>query len=435
MSQPWTSFCVDLATDHVVAFRLINGPITDPALERRLTATRRACLMNGGGPLSLLAHLAIQGVLNDYAWAQDAAETARAEALWDQVRDGLRTPEALLLAACYRPLDTLPDAAELLNQDWAGPVRAVLKEQVADPIEERRLAAAIPVLTPVRAGVSEAVQAQYESHPYPRWAALPSAARIPAEQFLAQQFPHVPTTPLPSAPEVLVAGCGTGRHALNAAQRFPDGRILAIDLSRASLAYAMRRTREAGVDIVSYAQADLLDLGDRTFDVVESVGVLHHLDDPFEGARALGKMLRPGGVAKLGLYSAAARQGLAPAKALAREYGVERLRELRAAIMAAPENDPVRAVLRHGDFYALSGCRDLLLHAREHEMRIADVRRMLDEMGLRFLGFSVAAPVTAAYRSAFPQDPAMIDLANWEALERARPSTFVGMYQFWGQKA
>src|SRR5256886_12917699 len=45
---------------------------------------------------------------------------------------------------------------------------------------------------------------------------------------------------------ILVAGCGTGQNAIAAAKRFSDASVLAIDFSRASLAYAMRKTREIG---------------------------------------------------------------------------------------------------------------------------------------------------------------------------------------------
>ena len=70
-------------------------------------------------------------------------------------------------------------------------------------------------------------------------------------------------------------------------QRFRDIRILAIDLSLSSISYAIRKTREAGITNVEYAQADILKLGDiaRTFDIIESGGVLHHLADPFVGWR------------------------------------------------------------------------------------------------------------------------------------------------------
>jgi 2-polyprenyl-3-methyl-5-hydroxy-6-metoxy-1,4-benzoquinol methylase len=57
-------------------------------------------------------------------------------------------------------------------------------------------------------------------------------------------------------------------------------------------------------------QADILDLGklSRQFDIVESAGVLHHMDDPVAGWRVLTDCLKPGGLMKIGLYSELARQ-------------------------------------------------------------------------------------------------------------------------------
>src|SRR3989338_8516117 len=67
-----------------------------------------------------------------------------------------------------------------------------------------------------------------------------------------------------------------------------------------------------GLTSVEYAQADLLKLGslERSFDVIESVGVLHHLADPWAGWQVLLSLLHPGGFMELGFYSAAARRNI-----------------------------------------------------------------------------------------------------------------------------
>ena len=44
------------------------------------------------------------------------------------------------------------------------------------------------------------------------------------------------------------------------------------------------------------------------------------------------------------------------------------------------------------------------------------------------------ADVLAAYRARFADDPAAINLSNWQAFEADNPDTFAGMYQFWVQK-
>ena len=61
--------------------------------------------------------------------------------------------------------------------------------------------------------------------------------------------------------DVLIAGCGTGQHAIETGRRFAGASVLAVDLSLTSLSYAFRKTRELGLQNIAYAQADILKLG------------------------------------------------------------------------------------------------------------------------------------------------------------------------------
>jgi SAM-dependent methyltransferase len=85
-------------------------------------------------------------------------------------------------------------------------------------------------------------------------------------------------------------------------ERFLTG--LRSDLSLASLGYAARKSRELGLDNIAHAQADILELGSigRSFDIIESSGVLHHLADWRAGWRVLLTLLRPGGLMRLGFW-------------------------------------------------------------------------------------------------------------------------------------
>ena len=111
------------------------------------------------------------------------------------------------------------------------------------------------------------------------------------------------------APEILIAGCGTGQHSIGTACRFKDSTVLAVDLSLSSLAYAKRKTQELTIRNIEYMQADILDLGqlNKQFDIIESSGVLHHMDNPMAGWKILTDCLKPGGLMKIGLYSELAR--------------------------------------------------------------------------------------------------------------------------------
>ena len=51
-------------------------------------------------------------------------------------------------------------------------------------------------------------------------------------------------------------------------------------------------------------QMDILDIGllDEKFDIIESSGVLHHMNDPLKGLQVLLGVLKNNGFLKLGLY-------------------------------------------------------------------------------------------------------------------------------------
>src|SRR5215471_19250288 len=186
--------------------------------------------------------------------------------------------------------------------------RANVAQQVREPREERQYRDLIPRLTAIDDDVSVLVRDQYEENPYPRWvhaASVPEPTTI--DDHLRNQFPSAPFRPLGSSGgiDVLVAGCGTGRHPIEVARKYKDARVLAIDLSLTSLCYAKRKTPAPVAGRIEYVQADILKLGsiERTFDLIDASGVLHHLADPLAGWRALLSLLRPGGFMRVGLYS------------------------------------------------------------------------------------------------------------------------------------
>ena len=291
---------------------------------------------------------------------------------------------------------------------------------------------------------SAAVAAQYEAHPYPRLVGVHRRAPQPLAAAVRGLVPTLPPdTDLPSPAgklRVLVAGCGTGQHALTTATRLADADVLAVDLSRASLARAQRRAAEWALPNLRFAAADLLALGDldQRFDLIESVGVLHHLDDPLRGWRALAGLLSPGGLMQVGLYSERGRSEVVAARALIAAEGLTAddagLRAARRLFRALPPDHPAWPVVRSPDFYSLSGLRDLLFHACEHRTSPLGVAAMLDALGLRLLGLQhPRAEIAALYAHRFPDDPAQADLARWEALEIDHPRIFSGMMVLWCQ--
>lgn len=427
-----------------------DAVVPEPDFELFLRALRRRALESwGAGTLvsappaaELLCALAQQCFLNEYVWPEGADEAAAVERLAARASGGLSAVEVALLAA-YRPVAACQGLRTPLD---AGPAFARLwRRQVEEPAAEARLQQEIPVVGAIEDAISRAVQAQYERNPYPRWHRLPrtQSAAYPLGRALRALFPHVDSHRLrvPEAPRILAAGCGSGFQVAVTASRNPAGRVLAVDLSRTSLAYAMRRCRELGLTNVRFAQADILGLGSlgERFDWIECAGVLHHMRDPLAGWRVLCGLLEPGGVMKIGLYSEIARRGVVAARELIAQAGLAPdlagIRAARQLILAQPPGSAVREALLAADFWTASGTRDLVMHVEEHRYTTAALAAMIDALGLEFLGFELDAPETLGqYRSEYPGDPGGRSLANWGAFEARHPHAFARMYQFWVRK-
>jgi SAM-dependent methyltransferase len=262
--------------------------------------------------------LARQCFINEYVYAQAEAESGLASVLRDRLLQDLAsgaaiTPLTLAVVAAYFPLHDMPMAEALLRRDWPATMAGLLQVQLCEPLEEVGERTAIATLAPINNSVSLQVMRQYEDNPYPRWTINP------LNTFAADQARGriIPTAEQQAELDILIAGCGTGSHVVQIAQVYPKAHLLAVDISLASLAYARRKTRELGLRNIEYAQADILELGtiDRTFDSIESVGVLHHLAERTAGWRVLVSLLRPGGTMRIGLYSNLARRIIAEARA------------------------------------------------------------------------------------------------------------------------
>jgi tetratricopeptide (TPR) repeat protein/2-polyprenyl-3-methyl-5-hydroxy-6-metoxy-1,4-benzoquinol methylase len=429
-----------LAGDALLKTLLCLTPNQDMALERLLILARRLLLKtaihaaDGDGRLDFSCALARQCFINEYVFAQSGEELSLAEGLRDRLSQALEqggaVPASWVAAlAAYFPLSSVPHDSGLLDRDWPVPIEALLTQQLREPEEERISRSTIPQLTSIRDDISRAVRTQYEENPYPRWVEAGSAAAPEGlADHLRRSFPFASIAQV-GEPEILVAGCGTGRNAIETTQRFKGARTLAIDLSVNSLGYAARKTPKNLA--IGYAQADLLELGSigRRFDLIEAVGVLHHLADPFAGWRVLVSLLKPRGLMMMGLYSANARRNLPDRSVLPDQPTAHAIRQLRQGLI---ERHPDLSL--HPDFFTVSSCRDLLFHVQEHHLSLAAISDFLTAHDLKLLGFSIDEIVLAAYRQRFPDDPGATDLGHWQAMEEENPDIFSGMYQFWLQK-
>ncbi|MZR31989.1 methyltransferase domain-containing protein [Sneathiella litorea] len=379
----------------------------------------------------LMALLALQLALTEYALESPPGTPPAPDAL-----------EPALRAALYAPLSPEvatelleKEAEQLATRPWC---RLLLTRMGPQAARERELAATLPRLSASGDPVSGAVQAQYEESPYPRWRELRSGGETTLPALLKRLFPDM-TPPFPAEnPKVLVAGCGTGRHALRTAKRIIGAEVTAIDLSRASLAYGARQAEAHDISNVTFAQADIVDLPDSLgqFDLIEASGVLHHMADPEAAWKGLLSFLAPNGVMKIALYSEQARQDVIVVREMVGErldqLTLDDIRALRQKLLALPEDHPAASVTRELDFFSLSGCRDFLFHQHEQRFDLPRIKTAMEDLRLEFLGFEFADPqVMTAYRARHPKDPSGRTLDNWVKIEAENPTLFRGMYQFW----
>ena len=243
---------------------------------------------------------------------------------------------------------------------------------------------------------------------------------------------------IPEKPEILVAGCGTGQHAITTASKYKNANILALDLSFKSLSYAKRKAIELKINNIDFIQGDLLDVKsiDKKFDIIESVGVIHHMEDPFKGWEVLTECLNNNSLMLIGLYSETARKHISQIKnkfsKLILEPNNKNIIKFRKNLLENI-NDQWNDIKTSPDFYTVSGVRDLLFHVKENRFTISKIKDHLKRLGLVFLGFEDNL-VKEKFKQIYTSKEDLYNLDKWERYEKNNPRIFAGMYQFWCKK-
>jgi SAM-dependent methyltransferase len=145
----------------------------------------------------------------------------------------------------------------------------------------------------------------YQRFPYP-W---------PPMKFAYLSDPHFETVMLnqalgdwqqdtiPRGPRVWVAGCGTNQ-AIFTALRFPEGRIVASDLSRSALDVSAAIMKELGITNLELREESINQIAYvEEFDYIICTGVIHHNAEPAQSLQKIAHALTPGGVLELMVYN------------------------------------------------------------------------------------------------------------------------------------
>jgi SAM-dependent methyltransferase len=426
---------------------LRNHVVCDPAFERFVTRLRSRLLCHlRDGPtpwpqehVDLAAAIAHYAAMTDYILNETADERAQIDKLQTSIEmsGSARSPASIATLACYRPLHALRNADEILRTFANSPTLGLLvKEQIEDQVWIDATATAVRAETSVDDHGSMLVREQYEFFPYPQWKTL--SKRSVLREWLLDGASQTAEGFLRYAPaRILVAGCGTGRDAAIHALRFPTSSITAMDLSRTSLAYGLLRAKQLGLENITFVHGDILYIWHTTkmYDYVCCVGVLHHMDDPIQGWKALCAVLKSDGLMKIGLYSRTGRKAISRAQAVAANGRYSPTREgvlqFRSESERLLDAETAAGISRLKDYYNTGMYRDLLFPVQEHRFDLGQIKSALEALHLTFEGFHVSADVLASYRAVFPNDPGGKNLDYWQQYEAEHPHTFANMYIFW----
>ncbi|MBD2579820.1 class I SAM-dependent methyltransferase [Oscillatoria sp. FACHB-1406] len=211
--------------------------------------------------------------------------------------------------------------------------------------------------------------------------------------------------PAREAVRILDAGCGTGSGTDYLIHLNPQAEVVAIDLSEKALEVAQERCRRSGVlegreKPVQFLQMPLEEAValPGEFDLINCVGVLHHLPNPVKGLQAIASKLAPGGLLHIFVYAELGRREIRlMQEAIALLQGDRRgdytdgVKVGRHLFSALPQDNPI--VKQDRERWSLENHRDeafadMYVHPQEIDYNIETLFDLIETSGLTFLGFS-----------------------------------------------
>lgn len=207
-----------------------------------------------------------------------------------------------------------------------------------------------------------------------------------------------PDRPLRADVDILIAGCGTNQAA-QIAYNNPAAKVVAVDVSQPSLdheKFLKDKYELKNLELHLLPIEEVPSLSQK-FDLVMSTGVLHHMDNPKAGMKALADVLRPDGVAAIMLYARFGRAGVELMQAVFREMGLrqdeESLHMVKAAIASLGDTHPVRSYISIApDLNFDAGVVDTFLHGRDKSFTVDDCLDLVTSAGLVFQDWFLKSP-------------------------------------------
>lgn len=392
--------------------------------------------------LNMLTAISEHNFLNEFVGSFDHEEKILLENLETNISNtkmsnGLLNNISLLILFCYKDLPFDRDLIERKKDiNFLKNIIAIKKSKCL----EEEIKKTIQVKLILNDKISESVQGQYEVNPYPRWEITKiSEKRVTlgkwlssySKKFQEKKFQNI------THPKILIAGTGTGQQAISTASTIKNAAVDAFDLSKSSLAYAIRKTDEFKINNINFFQADLfnLDFMVDKFDLVQCSGVLHHTSDPLAGLNSLKSKCSENGLIQIGLYSKFARASLNKIrndiKALNIGKSHNEILEYRNKIIADDDyKNELGVISKWGDFYTTSMFRDLCFHEQEIQFDCMDLKNLIDNAGLKFVCMMLKPNMRRVFETQTGSLAEDASLDDWHEFELKNNLFFAEMYNF-----
>jgi SAM-dependent methyltransferase len=199
---------------------------------------------------------------------------------------------------------------------------------------------------------------------------------------------------------ILDAGCGSGVSTEYLVHLNPEATVVGIDLSEGTLAVAKERCKRSGATRAEFHHLSLFDVDqlDGEFDLINSVGVLHHTSDPVRGIQALANKLAPAGLLHIFVYGELGRweirlmqEAIALLQGDQRGDYVDGVKIGREIFANLPETNALRR--REKERWGMENTQDacfadMYVHPQEINYNVNTLFELIDASGLEFLGFS-----------------------------------------------
>ncbi len=286
------------------------------------------------------------------------------------------------------------------------------------------------------------VRQQYEDYPYP-----PRDPQDERTRLKSTKFDYLPLINhygfngrlTYDGFRALIAGDGTGDSSIFLAEQLRpfNATVVALDLSEASMRIAKARAQVRQLTNIEWRHASLLDLPQlelESFDYIGCSGVLHHLEDPSEGLRALLSVLKPNGLLGLMLYAKIGRTAVYQMQDLFQmlldpELSIQtRIDQARQVLEQLPPSNWFKRsqeLTPDWETFGDIGLYDLFLHSCDRAYTIREVAEFLAEQNVTLAALAHAPDRLRYQPELYLQDRNLLEhvrsmprIQQWEIGER-----------------